>query len=152
MKRKMFFMIAVAVLVIGLWGAFTRKDPIEKMIGQVYLSDGENQESLKGYKVYTNWKGEKTDYDFPEISEKIDNLYNVNSSPEKNQINLLYDKTYYGNLSYTVYDSKLNVVSENQTSLELPGNSGEIYYISISVVWGYEKNNVNMMYYFSINT
>lgn len=153
MKRKICFAIAAAIFLLGVWGTLNRKNPIEKNIGHVYIFDGKKETALKGHKVSINSNGKKFDYDYPDIKSKSDKLYKINASPDNNDnMKLSYSEKYYGDVLYNVYDSNFNEVSVNQTSLNIPGDSEGLYYISLSVSWGNENENVNMIYYFSVQT
>lgn len=153
MKRKIFLIISVMIFMLGVWGTLTRKDPVEKNMGYVYLSEGDKATSLKGHKVSIYYYGKTKKYDYPDIKSEIYNIYKANVSQENSdKISLSYSKAYYGDVTFNLYDSDLNLISENETTLNIPGISGEIYYISVSVLWGAEKENINMIYYFSVQT
>lgn len=153
MKRKIFLAIAIMVFMLGVWGILTRKDPIEKNIGYVYLIEADKATALKGHKVSVNYHGKTSEYDYPEISSEKDKIYRASISQENSdKMSLTYSKKTYGDAVFNLYDSDLNLISENETTLNIPGVSGEVYYVSVSVSWGSESENVNMVYYFSVQT
>lgn len=153
MKRKIFFAIAVTVFLLGVWGILTRKDPVEKNIGYVCLTEADKATVLKGHKTALYYHGKTNEYDYPEIQSEKDNIYQANVSQENSdKMSISYSKQIYGDASFNLYDSDLNLISENETTLNIPGVSGEVYYVSVSVFWGSENENINMIYYFSIQT
>lgn len=153
MKRKIFLAIAIMVFMLGVWGILTRKDPIEKNIGYVYLTEADKATALKGHKVSVNYHGKTSEYDYPEISSEKDKIYRASISQENSdKMSLTYSKETYSDAVFNLYDSDLNLISENETTLNIPGVSGEVYYVSVSVFWGSENENVNMVYYFSVQT
>lgn len=153
MKRKIFLAIAIMVFMLGVWGILTRKDPIEKNIGYVYLTEADKATALKGHKVSVNYHGKTSEYDYPEIASEKNKIYRASISQENsNKMSLTYSKTTYGDAVFNLYDSDLNLISENETTLNIPGVSGEVYYVSVSVFWGSENENINMVYYFSVQT
>lgn len=153
MKKKLCFAFAVMIFMLGVWGTLTRKDPIEKSIGYTYVSDGENTNGIKGYKAAVSRGGKIRNYEYPEIKEVADKLYKVSVTPEtSSRLTVSYSKEHYGDVYYSLYDSGFNTVSENETQLNVPTSGGELYYVSLSVLWGNEKENVNMIYYFVLQT
>lgn len=153
MKRKICFAIAAAVFLLGVLGVLNRKDPIEKNIGNVYINDGTSEIALKGHKVSVNRNGKKSEYDYPDIKTEADRIYKINSSPESSgSMKLSYSGKCHIESLYSVYDSDFNEISGQQTSLNIPGDSAGLYYVSISVLWGNENENINMIYYFSVQT
>lgn len=153
MKRKICIAISTAIFLLGVWGVLTRKDPVEKNIGIVYLSDGENEIALKGYKVSVNRNGKSTEYDYPGISEKSESLYNISTSAENNsEMKLSFHKDFCGDILYDLYDVGFNEIYQKQNTLNVPAESGGVYYAAVNVKWGTENENVSMIYYFSIKT
>ncbi len=153
MKRKILISFFAMIFLIGVWGAFTRKGPIEKNIGYTYLSDGEKTVSLDGYKVSSYMNGKNKKYNYPDIQSKKNNLNKVNVSKENsNNMTLSYSKEHYGDVTYSLYDSEFNVILDNENALTVPGDADSLYYVSVLVSWGSEKQNVSMVYYFSIQT
>lgn len=151
MKRKIILAISVMVFLMGVWGILTRKDPVEKNIGYVYLTEADKVTALKGHKVSVNYYGKTNDYDYPEIQSEKDNIYKASISQENSdKMSLSYSKQINGDAIFNLYDSDLNLISENETTLNIPGVSGEVYYVSVLVSWGSEKENINMIYYFSV--
>ena len=151
-KKRIFFTIAAIIFALGIWGTLTRKDPIEKNIGYVYLNDGEEIFTLNGYKTETNYKGKIKKYDFPDLQEKSDEVPSVVVTEENiSDMNVSYSDNNY-KAEYTLYDSDFSLISENMSRLELPSETDKTYFISVSVLWGSKDENVNMIYYFSIET
>lgn len=151
-KKRIFFIIAAAICALGVWGTLTRKDPIEKNIGYVYLRNGDDVQSLNGYKAETLYKGKSKKYDYPALQSKSDEIPVIVVTEENSgNISVSYSDDNY-KTAYNLYNSEFNPISENSERLELPSETGELYYIEASVVWGSDKENVTMKYYFSIKT
>lgn len=141
------------IFLCGVWGTLTRKDPVEKNVGRVYLFNDEKEKVLKGYKTDTYVNGKSKSYEYPDIIQVKNELYEVSASPEsENKFNIGYSRDYVGDVLYDVYDSDMNLVSDDVPELNISGNESEKFYVSASVVWGTEKENITMIYYFSIST
>lgn len=151
-KKRIFFTIAVVICALGFFGTLTRKDPVEKNIGYVYLSDGDKVETLQGYKTKVNYNGRVSKYEYPQLAEKVDKLVTIDVTEENMaDMTISYSDDNY-KAEYTLYDSEFNAISEKTSGLELPSQTDKTYYVSILVKWGSEKQNVSMIYYFSIET
>ena len=118
MKRKLCFTAAAFVFVLGIFLTLTRKDPIEKNIGYVYLICGENETALKGYKVSSLSNNRKTEYEQIDLKEIADNLYEISvTDNDKPDIKLTFRKNFTGAVKYDIYDDSFNIISESQENI-----------------------------------
>lgn len=112
MKRKLCFTAAAFVFVLGIFLTLTRKDPIEKNIGYVYLICGENETALKGYKVSSLSNNRKTEYEQIDLKEIADNLYEISvTDNDKPDIKLTFRKNFTGAVKYDIYDDSFIRIS-----------------------------------------
>ena len=139
MKRKLCFTAAAFVFVLGIFLTLTRKDPIEKNIGYVYLICGENETALKGYKVSSLSNNRKTEYE------------QIVTDNDKPDIKLTFRKNFTGAVKYDIYDDSFNIISESQENIYFSGSEKGKYYISVGVNWGSKKENILVRYYFAVN-
>lgn len=151
MKRKLCFTAAAFVFVLGIFLTLTRKDPIVKNIGYVYLICGENETALKGYKVSSLSNNRKTEYEQIDLKEIADNLYEISvTDNDKPDIKLTFRKNFTA-VKYDIYDDSFNIISESQENIYFSGSEKGKYYISVGVNWGSKKENILVRYYFAVN-
>ena len=134
MKRKLCFTAAAFVFVLGIFFlTLTRKDPIEKNIGYVYLICGENETALKGYKVSSLSNNRKTEYEQIDLKEIADNLYEISvTDNDKPDIKLTFRKNFTGAVKYDIYDDSFNIISESQENIYFQAAKKEnIIYLSV---------------------
>lgn len=152
MKRKLCFAAAAFIFMFGIFLTVTRKDPIEKYIGYVYLSDGENETALKGYKIKALKNKKVVEYKQIDIKEILDDLYDINVSKEsKSNIKLSFRKDFTGKIKYNIYNDRFELISEAQEKLYFSGDKKGKFYVSVDVNWGSKKENILVRYYFSVN-
>ncbi len=148
-------MIAAAIFALGIWGTLTRKDPVVKRnVGYVYVFNGPDETALKGYKTASYAAGKEKVYEHPDIRDVEDELYNLDTSPESgNKLNIAYSSNeYVDDILYDIYDSEFNLISDDVPELSIHSTKKSKYYIASTVKWGTEKENVTMVYYFTIET
>lgn len=152
MKRKLCFAAAAFIFMLGIFLSVTRKDPIEKYIGYVYLSDGENDTVLKGYKIKALINKKVVKYKLIDIKEISDDLYEINVTEDsKSDVKLSFRKDFTGKIKYNIYNESFELISEAQEKLYFSGDKKGKFYVSVDVNWGNKKENILVRYYFSVN-
>lgn len=157
-KNNLQKVMAAVFGVIALLGAimiFNRSNPLDKSIGDVVVTNGADRIALDCHKYsYNNRNGKSLIDTFIPI-EKDKKIPVIAYYPhnEDCKIAVSYSERYKGELSYNVYDSDFNPVVEEASSLTLPVEPGNIYYVSVAVDWGEddEDKTVTCKYYFSID-
>ncbi len=151
--RKIIILIGSIMTIIGGFMMLTRGNPLDSVIGKVIITNGRERMQIDGYKYSYN-KNDKSDSieTFIPITD-ADNIPEIDYVPDsEDQIAVSYsEKSYTGNLNYTVYDSDFNILIDNQPNLVMPAEKGKKYNIEVSVNWGEDESSVTVKYYFAIN-
>lgn len=151
--RKILIFVFFAIAVVGGFMMLTRGNPLDKSIGNVFITNGSQRMEVEGYKFSYN-NGDNVDEveKFTSI-DKAKEIPEIDYYPndENCKLQVAYNEEYAGDLAYTVYDESFNCIVDSQPTLVMPGEFGKKYYVESSVNWGNEKKNVTVKYYFAIN-
>ena len=158
MGRKIAFVLCIGVFIWGVYGILHRSVPVDKYIGSVYITDESGKHELKGYEAIKTSDGETTISDLPPLDKLSDEFYAVsrksgtmNEGESGSGLSLSFEKDYYGDVKYTLYDSSNKELYKDRTELKIPGDRAGDYIVRAEVTWGRKDNNITLMYFFKIS-
>lgn len=152
MKRRICIVVSLLIFMCGVFMMLTRGNPLDKKIGTVVITNGTERMEVSGYKVSYNSNGKTRKVENPDLSTVTDiPSIDYKIGQEGSGISVSYSDSYTGDLLYSVYDEKMNLITNKQTALRISGKQGERYYTEILVNWGNKKENVTVKYFFIIN-
>lgn len=155
MKQKIAMLIAVGVLVLGIFLALNRQPSAP--LGDVEISAGSTTYVLEAEKFERGYKDKVTSYKLDSFSDIISEAVQLNievdaDKAENSEIatnfNICYTGSLVGNSYYTFYDMQGNVIKERTTQLKLPTDDIDKCVVEIEAKWGRTKNYTAAKYYF----
>lgn len=151
--RRLCIIIGSAMLVCGCFMMLTRGNPLDEVIGYVGVTNGSGIIEVPGYKYSYNSDDEQSLTENFTVIEDAVNIPEIDYYPDDENCNIAvsYTEEYVGKPLYTVYNDSLECIIDSKSSLEMSGESGEKYYIEVSVDWGKKDRSVTVKYYFVIN-
>lgn len=160
MKRRILIALFALIFVLGIFGVLNRTPKVE--IGEVWLSCGGKETAVEGEEVSSlrNGKLEQSAKSF-DIAKLADTLPAFEQTVAKNEgthsvtrstnMAVSFNGRLAGDVIYTVYDLNGNVLSDNETTLNLPTKDTEGCVVRIDVKWGREKNYKQYYYFFRVD-
>ena len=151
--KKIFTTLFIIIAFMGALMIIMRGDPADSAIGDVVVTNGYDRIVLDCHKYSYNDKNGSRKIDTFLSVDKAYNIPTLKYDPNDSGCSMAvsYSESYNGDLSYTVYDDGFNVISEPQTSLTMPVETGKNYYVEITVDWGEDDDTVTCKYYFEVN-
>ena len=161
MKRRIIISICAAVFMFGIIGVLNRTPTVT--VGVVTLSEGTQEQELKGYEITTLRNGETTHTeDEPDIKSLAAELTSVEQEVMKNNSNsavrvntnmsvAFAGGRYVDDVTYTVFTTSGEMISNPAAQLSLPTKDIDSCVVRIDVKWGRVKNYKEYYYYFRID-
>ncbi len=153
MKRKILIALFTGIFLLGVYGMLNRDNPTDKYIGNVYVKYAENKAELSGDVLKRVYNDKTYDYDEPDIKENAESMCIISRQLDQPDENSEMSRAFVGDkmsASYDVYDENFDVISENDNALKIQGKEDTVYYVSLDVKWGKEKENVLVRYFFAV--
>lgn len=157
MKKKIFIILFGAIFALGIIGILNRQPDIE--IGEVWVENKEENFEPSGYLSATRYGDsvkEENEKDFDEILAKVPTLTqevdkaSTNGQEVTGDIKVSIQGEFFGEVYYTVYDEKGEVLEEKSKELKIPTGEIEGCVVKVNVFWGKEKNYKEYEYYFKV--
>lgn len=146
MKRKILIAVFLSIFLLGAFLSLTRGNPLDKFVGSVIVTNGEERFEVTGYKVSYNNGNKSRNVENPELKDVTDSLKTIGYG---DGISVSYSDK-FTDISYSVYDEDMNPIIRNESSLKISGSEGKKYYVEILVNWGNKSESVSEKYYFII--
>lgn len=146
MKRKILIAVFFGIFLLGAFLSLTRGNQLDKSVGSVIVTNGEERFEVSGYKVSYNNGNKSRNVENPELKDVTDTLKTIGYG---DGISVSYSDK-FTDVSYSVYDENMKPIIQNESSLKISGSEGQKYYVEILVDWGSKSERVSEKYYFII--
>lgn len=160
MKRRILIALFGAIFFVGVIMALNRDPAVSPGVMSVISADTETP--IKGYEVSSLHNGKQEekskDFDVKSLAGQITAFeQQVKKNPGSETVtrttnmSVGFSGRYCDDIKYSVYDLDGNLITGEESSLNLPTKDIDGCVVKVDVKWGREKNYKEYYYFFRIN-